>query len=68
MLALAILPILISTVVALERRASRCDISDAKLSLPSNQTLLVAPAQGPSFIGLAIGTQNYTCASTGTYT
>jgi len=71
MLVLAFIPLLLSAVSAidLERRATRCDISGAKLSLPSNQTLLVAPSQGPSFIGLAIGTQNYTCGNTtGTYT
>ncbi|KAJ6562597.1 hypothetical protein B0H19DRAFT_1210201 [Mycena capillaripes] len=65
MLALAILCIL-AGVSAVERRASRCDISAAKIILPSNQTLLATPTQGPSYIGLAIGTQNYTC--NGTYT
>ncbi|KAF7336172.1 malate dehydrogenase [Mycena venus] len=70
MLALALIPLLLSAVSAVERRAnaSRCDISGATLSLPSNQTLLTAPSQGPSYIGVAIGTQNYTCnATTGTY-
>jgi len=72
MLALTLLPFLLSSVSALpsvERSTgSKCDISNAKISLPANQTLLVAPSEGPSYIGLAIGTQNYTCASTGTYT
>lgn len=72
MFALTLLPLLLSSVVtAVERRAGladRCDISSAKISLPANQTLLVAPSQGPSYIGLAIGTQNYTCASNGVYT
>ncbi|KAJ7458076.1 putative malate dehydrogenase, partial [Mycena latifolia] len=58
----------VSAVPSVERCASRCDISAAKIDLPLNQTALVAPAGGPSYIGLAIGTQNYTCASTGTYT
>ncbi|KAJ7255809.1 putative malate dehydrogenase [Mycena haematopus] len=68
MLSLALIPLLLSTVSAVEKRASRCDISGATLTLPSNQTLLKAPSGGPSFIGVAIGTQNYTCGSTGTYT
>ncbi|KAF7325650.1 hypothetical protein MKEN_00414900 [Mycena kentingensis (nom. inval.)] len=45
----------------------RCDISQAKMPIPPNQQTLVEPAHGPSFIGLAIGTQNYTCKD-GTYT
>ncbi|KAJ7669539.1 hypothetical protein DFH06DRAFT_1181434 [Mycena polygramma] len=72
MLNFAILPLLFSAVSAsaVQRRAPgrHCDISGAKMTLPSNQTLLAAPTQSPSYIGLAIGTQNYTCGSTGTYT
>ncbi|KAJ7136579.1 putative malate dehydrogenase [Mycena epipterygia] len=72
MFALTLLPLLLSSAVsAVERRAGlpdRCDISSAKISLPANQTMLVAPSEGPSYIGLAIGTQNYTCASNGVYT
>ncbi|KAJ7701163.1 hypothetical protein B0H17DRAFT_924844 [Mycena rosella] len=70
----ALLPLLLASASAIpgaERSAGlqkRCDISAAKISLPSNQRQLVAPAQGPSYIGLAIGTQNYTCESTGTST
>ncbi|KAJ7635062.1 hypothetical protein FB45DRAFT_790570 [Roridomyces roridus] len=46
-----------------------CDVSRVKIKLPANQTQLVAPAEGPSFIGLAIGVQNYTCtAATSTWT
>ncbi|KAJ7785288.1 putative malate dehydrogenase [Mycena maculata] len=62
MLALTFLPLLCSAV------GTQCDISGAQISLPSNQTALVAPSEGPSFIGVAIGVQNYTCASTGTWT
>ncbi|KAJ7701135.1 hypothetical protein B0H17DRAFT_924854 [Mycena rosella] len=74
MFALSLLPLLLASVAAVpsvERNADlpkRCDISAAKVTLPSNQNLLVAPAHGPSYLGLAIGTQNYTCASTGTWT
>ncbi|KII95406.1 hypothetical protein PLICRDRAFT_48366 [Plicaturopsis crispa FD-325 SS-3] len=49
-------------------RGTSCNISNAKMDLPANQTALVAPSGGPSFIGLAIGVQNYTCSSTSTYT
>ncbi|KAF8205294.1 putative malate dehydrogenase [Mycena galopus ATCC 62051] len=68
MFALAAIPLFLSVVSAAEKRAARCDISGAILSLPSNQTKLVVPSQGPSFIGVAIGTQNYTCGSAGNYT
>ncbi|PSR73992.1 hypothetical protein PHLCEN_2v10223 [Hermanssonia centrifuga] len=52
-------------------KTSRCNVSKTTLTLPSNQsgTTLAAPqAGGPRFIAVAIGVQNYTCASTGTYT
>ncbi|KAJ7104394.1 putative malate dehydrogenase [Mycena belliarum] len=70
MLALTLLPLFLSCVAASEHRGGppRCDISAAKISLPPNQTMLVAPKEGPSFIGLAIGIQNYTCADSGTFT
>jgi len=51
--------------------ASLCDVSTATLTLPSSTsgTPLATPlASGPKFIGLAVGVQNYTCGSTGTYT
>ncbi|KAJ7250605.1 hypothetical protein C8J57DRAFT_677209 [Mycena rebaudengoi] len=65
--------LLSSTVLAVPSQRStgfpnKCDISTAKPTLPLNQTALVAPSTAPSFIGLAIGNQNYTCGSTGTYT
>ncbi|KAJ7119948.1 putative malate dehydrogenase [Mycena crocata] len=52
----------------LSAAATRCDISAATFNIPStsNQTVIVAPSHGPSYIGLAIGTQNYTCTN-GTY-
>jgi len=45
-----------------------CDISKAKIDFPAGQTALSQPAAAPSFMGVAIGTQNYTCGTTGTYT
>jgi hypothetical protein len=65
---LTILPLLLSAVSAVPNRAGACDLSGATISLPSNQTLLVTPSHDPSYIAVAIGTQNYTCGSTGTYT
>jgi len=41
-----------------------CNISAAKLKLPSNQTALVEPTTAPQFIGLGVGVQNYTCNTT----
>ncbi|OAX36774.1 hypothetical protein K503DRAFT_772207 [Rhizopogon vinicolor AM-OR11-026] len=38
-----------------------CDLSNARLQVPSNQTQLVAPTYAPSYIALGVGTQNYTC-------
>lgn len=38
-----------------------CDLSRAKLALPTNQTALVAPTTAPSFVALGVGVQNYTC-------
>jgi len=43
---------------------SVCDVSS--LSIP-NLSGLPAPTGKGSFVGVAIGTQNYTCGSTGTY-
>ncbi|KAJ7288296.1 hypothetical protein C8J57DRAFT_1279795 [Mycena rebaudengoi] len=73
MIALTLATLLSSSVLAVsgQRRTgfTGCDISTATPSLPPNQTLLVAPSTGPSYIGLAIGTQNYTCnATAATYT
>lgn len=51
---------------------SECDASKATITLPASQpsgTPLATPiAAGPSFVAIAIGVQNYTCGSTGTYT
>lgn len=47
--------------------SSSCNISTSVLSLPSGQTALVDPGTTPDFLGLGVGVQNYTCASTGTY-
>ncbi|KAK7681368.1 hypothetical protein QCA50_015459 [Cerrena zonata] len=46
-----------------------CDVSKANMSLPSGQTLLVAPTDTkPRFISIGVGVQNYSCSTTHTYT
>jgi len=49
-------------------RSGRCNTTTAALPAPSGQTTLVKPSVPPSFIGIGVGTQNYTCGSDGTYT
>lgn len=44
-----------------------CNISGASLPAPAGQSVIVKPSIPPSFIGVGVGTQNYTCGSTGTY-
>lgn len=41
-----------------------CDLSNAILSVPSNQIALVQPTSAPSFVTLGLGVQNYTCDPT----
>ena len=55
------------------KRGVMCDVSGDTLPFPSTAndppTPLASPiAGGPKFIGLGVGVQNYTCASTGTFT
>jgi len=45
-----------------------CSTSSDILSVPSGQSVLVVPSGAPSFIGLGVGVQNYTCSSAGTFT
>lgn len=46
-------------------RGGACDIST--LTVP-NLAGLAAPSGAPSFVGVGVGTQNYTCGAAGTYT
>jgi hypothetical protein len=68
-----LVPVLLSLVLSLSalaapsRRYSMCDISKAKIDLPTNQTALAPPSESVSYIAVAIGTQNYTCTN-GSYT
>ncbi|CAE6401873.1 hypothetical protein ACGC1H_000220 [Rhizoctonia solani] len=49
-------------------KTTGCSLSNAKLSLPSNQTALTVPTGTLVYIALGVGVQNYTCGSTGTFT
>jgi len=71
MLGLSVISLLLvgaASVFGVPTLKTGCDISEAQLTLPTNETAVPAPTSAPSFIGLAIGTQNYSCSSTGTYT
>ncbi|KAE9408049.1 hypothetical protein BT96DRAFT_933059 [Gymnopus androsaceus JB14] len=47
-------------------KTCRCDVSSAEMVLTGSA--LPTASFAPTFIGLGVGTQNYTCGSTGTYT
>ncbi|KZP25028.1 hypothetical protein FIBSPDRAFT_783924 [Athelia psychrophila] len=66
MLALAsIVPILLAAAtLALPSPQVACSLSSAKLTFPSNVTVLTAPSAAPEYIGLGVGVQNYTCNTT----
>ncbi|KAF5389593.1 hypothetical protein D9757_004185 [Collybiopsis confluens] len=49
------------------RSSKRCNLSTASMDIPSGVALPV-PTYKPTFLGLGVGTQNYTCTSAGTYT
>ncbi|KAH7904709.1 hypothetical protein BJ138DRAFT_1166087, partial [Hygrophoropsis aurantiaca] len=41
-----------------------CNLTDARLQVPANQTQLIAPTSAPAFVALGLGIQNYTCNAT----
>jgi len=46
-----------------------CDVSQDVIPVPAGQSILIAPAnEKPIYIAAGIGTQNYSCDTTGTYT
>lgn len=47
-----------------KHNSTSCDLSHARLKVPANQTQLIAPTSAPRFIGIGVGTQNYTCNAT----
>lgn len=74
----ALFAILAASTAALAAPASRlanlnrrtecgCPVSNATLSVPSNQTAVTVPTGTPTYIALGVGVQNYTCGSTGTF-
>ena len=71
-ISLASLPLLLAAVVHAAiwpSTRSGCSLSQARLTLPSNQKSLTSPTGAPSFIALGVGVQNYTCNDTSlTYT
>jgi hypothetical protein len=63
-LTLIVLGSYVSAFPATKQLSACCDVSSARLQVPADQTQLVAPSYAPSYIGLGIGTQNYTCNDT----
>ncbi|KDR66479.1 hypothetical protein GALMADRAFT_106427 [Galerina marginata CBS 339.88] len=56
-------PVIVSGLVL---KRSGCSVQGLKV--PTLPTPLVAPSTAPSWVALAVGVQNYTCSSAGTYT
>ena len=67
MITLTFLLLFVSSASAWSIPASGCSISNVVLSLPPNQTQLIAPSTPPDFISIGVGVQNYTCGSAGTF-
>jgi len=64
MLVLSLLPLLlVEAGSAMPSR--RAPIPASALTLPPDQTQLVAPTDPPSFVALAVGFQNFTCVPPG---
>ncbi|KAF8599521.1 hypothetical protein BDV93DRAFT_609239 [Ceratobasidium sp. AG-I] len=55
------------TAIPIGTKVSGCPLTNAKLSLPANQTAIAVPGGTPLFIALGVGTQNYTCGAAGTF-
>jgi hypothetical protein len=47
---------------------SGCSTKGVKVDIPTNQTLISPSTLPVTFVAIGLGTQNYTCSSTGTYT
>lgn len=57
------------SVYAADSQKTLCDVSAAVIDIPSGQTNISVPANAkPNFIAVGLGTQNYTCSDSGTYT
>ncbi|KZP25027.1 hypothetical protein FIBSPDRAFT_856406 [Athelia psychrophila] len=44
--------------------STNCSLANATMALPTGQTALTAATTAMKFVGLGVGTQNYTCNST----
>jgi hypothetical protein len=70
MLSLTLLPLLLVTAsfaLPSSRGARNIKVPYYALPLPDNQTQLVLPIHAPSFVTVAVGSQNYSCSSDGTW-
>jgi len=50
--------------LAVPNTRHKCNISKAKMPIPSSQTALVQQTSAPSFVSVGVGVQNYTCNAT----
>ncbi|CAE6482579.1 unnamed protein product [Rhizoctonia solani] len=55
------------TLAAPAQQTYGCDVSNARLALPSSPDISIPSGLKPKYITLGVGTQNYTCSSAGTY-
>ena len=67
MLVLSLLPLLL-VAAGSAMPSRRATVPASALTLPAGQTQLVAPTDAPSFVTLAVGFQNFTCAPSGNWT
>ena len=65
MLALSLLPfLLVTAAIAVPSHRDTSTIPASALSLPANQSVLIAPTYAPSYVTVAVGLLNYTCSDT----
>ena len=58
------------SVAAAPAANSHCDLSNVALTFPistAGTPLAAAIASAPKYLGIGVGTQNYTCSAAGTY-
>ncbi|KDN34289.1 hypothetical protein RSAG8_12614, partial [Rhizoctonia solani AG-8 WAC10335] len=64
---LATAALMASTLAAPAAKTYGCDVSSARLVLPSSSGISIPSGVKPKYIVLGVGTQNSTCNSAGTY-
>ncbi|TCD70716.1 hypothetical protein EIP91_002092 [Steccherinum ochraceum] len=58
-----------SALAAPALKIAGCSVAHKQLTVPTGQTQLVVPSTTtPSFVGIGVGVQNYTCSAAGTFT